>query len=167
MGKRRLWLLSVVVLLATSSLARAQIIAGVDPVEGDGGADGWTNVLYINEETPFDFSPAGDDHGVLTMFDFWVADNRVAQGVVTPLVAEPLDDDPLTGDDFIVRAIGTTREAGIDWQCGGLYSYPFHETETFVVQDNWVVGFVSSDAEGLRTDAAFRRTTRPCVLRSS
>ena len=150
-------LVLIAVVLVTLSTAApswgAPVIAGAEEISGDGVPDGGTNILYINELTPFDFSGQGEDHGVLTMFNFWVDSTRVTQGVVTPFVAEPLVDFPETGEDFIIRAIGTTREAGTDWQCAGLYSYPFHETEQFTVQNDWVAGFLSSDPEGLRADA--------------
>jgi hypothetical protein len=117
----------------------ATVTAGVSPVEGDGTPDGWTNILYINEQTPFDFSGTGC--------------TREGHGLYTPFVAEPLVENPITGADFIVRAIGTTREAGTAFTCDGLFRYPFHDTETFVVQNNWVAGFITSDPAGERTDA--------------
>jgi hypothetical protein len=120
MWKKKLFLSVFGALLASSSYVRAQIIAGVDPVEGEGGPDSWTNVLYINEQTPFDFSVAGADQGVATEFNFWVAPDRIFEGIVTPLIVEPLVEDPLFGEEFFVRAIGTTREAGIDWEDEGL-----------------------------------------------
>ena len=149
-------LATLVVLLVTMITAAGQaapVIAGAEEVTGDGGPDAWTNVLYINEQVPFDFTGTGADHGVLTNVDFWVANSRDASGVFTPFVAEPLVEFPQTGGDFVIRAIGTTREAGTSWQCGGLHRYPFHDTETFVVRDGWVVGFVSSDPQGERVDA--------------
>jgi hypothetical protein len=144
----------VLIVLATGATAWGDpVIAGAEEISGDGGPDGGTNILYINELTPFDFSGQGDDHGVLTMVNFWVDSTRTTQGVFTPFVAEPLVADPQTGEDFEIRAIGTTREAGADWKCAGLYSYSFHETEQFVVRNDWVAGFLSSDPEGPREDA--------------
>ena len=136
----------------TSPLA-AQIIAGTDPVTGNGVVDGWACILYLNEETPFDFTTLGEDRGVLTTVSFWVIPDRATQGVVTPFVAEPLVDAPLSGDDFVVRAIGTTRAAGADWNTEGLHHFPFHDTQTFVVENGWLAGFLSSDPQGLRLDA--------------
>jgi hypothetical protein len=137
----------------TTGTARAQAVtAGAEEITGEGIPDGGTNILYINEMIPFEFG-AGGDHGVLTHVRFWVSEGRGSAGIVTPFVAEPLNDPGITGDDFVIRAIGTTREAGSDWQCGGLYQFPFHDTETFVVQDGWMVGFLSSDTLGERTDA--------------
>ncbi len=141
--------------LVCAGVCQAQsVVAGTDPVTGDGGPDGWTNILYINEDTPFDF-PAGQDHGVLTYTNFWAAEGRTltGQGLYTPFVAEPLVEFPETGDDFVVRAIGTTREAGVDFTCSGEFRFPFHDTETFTVQEGWVAGFLSSDPAGERTDA--------------
>ncbi len=92
-------------------------IAGQHPIVDEGGPDGWTNVLYINEDASFDFSEFGTDEGKLTEFNFWVNVDREFDGVVTPFVAEPLVEDPMTGDDFVVRAIGTTRSAeNGDWE---------------------------------------------------
>ncbi len=153
----RLLFAALIVLLVAMISAVGQaapVIAGAEEVTGDGGPDAWTNVLYINEQVPFDFSGTGADHGVLTNIDFWVASPRENSGVFTPFVAEPLVEFPQTGEDFVIRAIGTTREAGTSWQCGGLYRYPFHETESFVVRDGWVVGFLSSDPQGARVDTA-------------
>jgi hypothetical protein len=152
--ERTSFLLSMLLTVVITVPARAQAVtAGAEEFTGAGVPDGGTNILYINESVPFDFGGAGDDHGVLTNFRFWVAEGRATQGVVTPFVAEPLTPDGVTGDDFVIRAIGTTREAVTDWECGGLYQYPFHDTEQFTVQDGWLVGFLSSDTLGERPDA--------------
>jgi hypothetical protein len=165
MSKRMLCLLVLGVLLASVTSVRAQVIAGADPVEFDGAPDSWTNILYINEEWPFDFSETGETEGVLTEFSFWPPASRIdpGQGLITPLVAEPLVDDPLTGDDYIIRAIGTTREASVDWDIDDLQTFPFHDTEQFVVQDGWVAGFLSSDPEGFSMDA---RSPVPYIVNS-
>ena len=148
----KLWVLVGLLAAAMPAPARAQIVAaGADEITGEGVVDGWTNVLYVNESNPFSF--VGTDHGLTTTFDFWVNASRVSQGVVTPFIAEPLSDSPEFGDEFIVRAIGTTREAGAHWQCGGLYQYPFHDSEVFEIQDGWVAGFMSSDPLSERPDA--------------
>ena len=134
---------ATVVLLAVSSApASAQSIAGTDPITGAGGPDGWTNILYINESEPFE---VGNTGSVLTYTNFWAS--RPA-GLYTPFVAEPTGDGEL-GEDFTVRAIGTTRVGGVDFTCNGEYRFPFHDTETFQIQDGWVAGFVTSDPDGL------------------
>lgn len=140
------WLLLLGVL--GPATANAQIVsAGADTITGDGGPDGWTNVLYINEANPFSFAGTGQTQGVLTTFNFWAARGI---GVVTPFVAEPLVPDPVSGSDYVIRAIGTTREGGTDWQCIGEYALAFHETEQFTVQEGWVAGFVSWVNETMR-----------------
>jgi hypothetical protein len=139
--------------LTTAPVCAQAVSAGAAEITGEGIPDGGTNILYINEAIPFDFSAAGNDHGVLTNFRFWVDRTRVGRGVVTPFIAEPLNDSPASGDDFIIRAIGTTREAGMSWSCAGLYQYPFHDNEQFTVQSGWLAGFVSSDPQGERADA--------------
>ena len=151
---RRLLIAILIGLFFGNAESRAQtVVAGADELNGTGGPDGWTNVLYINESIPFDFGGTGQSQGVLTYVNFWVADSRAETGIFTPFIAEPLNDDPQTGDEFVIRAIGTTREGGTDWECGGLYQYPFHDTEQFVVQNDWLVGFMSSDPLGEREDA--------------
>jgi hypothetical protein len=141
-------------MILTTGMAHGQTVtAGAEEFTGEGIPDGGTNILYINEAVPFDFGGAGTDHGVLTNFRFWVAEGRDVAGVVTPFIAEPLSDAGVTGDDFVIRAIGTMREAGTHWQCRGLYQFPFHDTEQFTVQDGWLVGFLSSDTLGERPDA--------------
>lgn len=134
--------------------SQAQVIAGTEPLTGAGAPDGWTNVLYINETFPFQFAD-GQDQGVLTYTNFWVAPGRTVEGagLYTPFVAEPLVADPQTGDDFVIRAIGTTRQAGVDFACSGEFRFPFHDTETFVVKEGWLAGFVSSAPLGAREDA--------------
>ncbi|MCA9149466.1 MAG: hypothetical protein KDA92_09215 [Planctomycetales bacterium] len=137
-----------------SQSAHCQIrSAGAQDLTGSGTPDGWTNVLYINEGNPFNFAGTGSDHGVLTTFNLYVAQGRETQSLVTPFVAEPLVADPVSGDDFVIRAIGTTREASVDYTCAGEYAFAFSDTEQFTVQDGWVVGFVSSDPLGEREDA--------------
>jgi hypothetical protein len=139
--------------LVWTGSVRAQVIAGVDPVEGEGILDGWTNILYINEQTPFDFSAQGTDEGVLTDFNFWVGEGREWTSMVTPFVVEPLVDYPEVGEDFIVRAIGTTRMGDEDYDEPGLQSFPFHDTEQFTVKTGWLAGIMSSDPEGISFDA--------------
>jgi hypothetical protein len=154
MMKRRVALAFLVSWICFPAAARAQTVsAGAQDITGDGDPDGWTNVLYINEANPFSFAGTGQDHGVLTTFDFWVAPGRHLSGLVTPFVAEPVVEGGVTGEDFIIRAIGTTREAAVDYQCTGLFQFPFHDTTKFTVQNNWVAGFMSSDALGESTEA--------------
>ena len=126
-----------------------EVTAGRETVEDLGAPDGWTNILYINEDAPFDFT-GGQTEGVLTHTNFWAAN---PQGMYTPFVAEPMEDDGAIGDDFIVRAIGTTRVGGTDYACAGEYRFPFHDTEEFTVQDGWLAGFLSSDPAGDSADA--------------
>lgn len=138
--------------ISSGSLFAQVVSAGDENVTADGVVDGWTNVLYINEARPFDFSGTGQSQGMLTSVNFWVDDSRVAQSVITPFIAEPLVEDPSTGADFVIRAIGTTRDQA-SWKCGGEYQFPFHDTEKFAVQNGWVVGFLTSDPLSERADA--------------
>ena len=116
------------------------IIAGIEPVTDTGDPDGWTNILYINESHPFDFTGTGQTQGTAFQFRFW-ADGGT--GTVTPFVAEAT-----AANDFIVRAIGTTRRGGIDWIDPGLQTFPFKEGAAPIVQHGWVAGFISSTPEG-------------------
>lgn len=124
-------------------------IAGTQPITSEGVVDSWTNVLYINEDGAFDFADLGTDQGTLSEFSFYVGAGRESVGMVTPFIAEPLVDNPQSGDDFIVRAIGTMREGGVDWTESGLQTFPFSDTETFEVQSGWLAGFVTADPESL------------------
>ncbi len=152
--KRASHLVALLMISTVGATAHAQTVTGgTAEITGNGVVDSGTNILYINEDIPFDFSGTGSDQGMLTNFRFWVSDSRVTSSVVTPFVAEPLTDFPETGDDFVIRAIGTTREAGTNWQCGGLYQYPFSDTDQFAVQNGWVVGILTSDPLGERDDA--------------
>lgn len=134
---RRMFVASCVALPAwpSSDLLAQTVSAGDEEVTSDGVVDGWTNVLYINEARPFDFSGAGQSQGMLTSVNFWVDDARASQSVITPFVAEPLVDAPSSGADFVVRAIGTTRDQN-SWKCGGEYLFPFHDTEKFAVKSS-------------------------------
>lgn len=116
------------------------IIAGTDPVTDVGGPDGWSNLLYINESNTFDFAGTGQSEGVAYQFRFW-ADREV--GTLTPFVVEVLGP-----DDFVVRAIGTTRRGGVDWTGPGLQTFAFAEGEAPVVRQGWAAGFISSTPEG-------------------
>jgi hypothetical protein len=125
----------------------AQIVAGTEVLTGAGGPDSATNILYINESFPLNVGAGG---AVLTYTNFFAASGS---GMFTPFVAEPLVSDPATGEDYVIRAIGTTRVGGVDYTCSGEFRFPFHDTETFSVQDDWVVGFLSSDPQGESPDA--------------
>jgi len=114
--------------------------AGTNPVTDNGGADGWKLILYINEQDTFDFSAAGQNEGFATEFNFW-ADRAI--GVVTPFVVEVVAE-----NEFIVQAIGTTREGGTDFTDVGLQSFPFSDEGTPTVSDGWAVGFLSSFPDG-------------------
>jgi hypothetical protein len=128
-------------------------IAGAEPVQGAGIPDSWTNILYINEAHPFDFSKFGTDKGATKDVTFYVAAGRETSGMVTPFVAEPLVDSPVTGDDFIIRAMGTTRQAETDWTETGVVTFPFSDDQKFEVRTGWLAGFLSSDPAG-ESDAA-------------
>lgn len=145
--KKFFWLIATVLVVSGANRVEAQVVAGNDTLTGAGSPDGWTNILYINEDNPFDF---GGGQGVLTYTNFWAAGQF---GMVTPFVAEPQSDFPEFGDDFVIRAIGTTRQGGVDYTCAGEYQFPFHDTETFEVEDGWVVGFLTSDPAGESLDA--------------
>lgn len=155
--KKNTGVISAILAIALgTTLHAAQRTAGRATLDGAGSPDGWTNILYINEDAPFDFAGTGSDQGVLTNTNFWASG---PSGMYTPFVAEPLTDSPATGDDFVVRAIGTTRVGGEHFTCGGEYQFPFHDTETFTVQSDWVAGFVTSDPlgedEGARSPIPF------------
>ncbi|MFN0129466.1 MAG: hypothetical protein ACKV19_22600 [Verrucomicrobiales bacterium] len=117
-----------------------KFFAGTDPVIDEGGPDSWTNILYINESHPFDFSAAGQSKGVALEFQFW-ADREI--GTLTPVVAEVV-----APNEFIVRAIGTTRRGGVDWVEPGLQVFAFQDGGTPEVRQGWVAGFLSATAEG-------------------
>ena len=122
------------------TLSGQSIIAGSDPVTDVGSVDGWTNILYINESETFDFSATGEAGGIAYEFRFW-ADKDA--GTVTPFVAEVVGP-----DEFVVRAIGTTRRGGVDWTGSGLQSFDFLEGGAAAVQHGWAAGFISSTPEG-------------------
>lgn len=125
---------------STAHLSAQAVIAGVDPVTDVGGPDGWTNILYINESDPFDFTGTGHAEGAAYEFRFWA---DVISGTVTPFVAEVV-----APNVFIVRAIGTTRRGGQDWIDAGLRTFPFKDGATPIVQHGWAAGFISSTPEG-------------------
>lgn len=140
-------LLACLIVDFSSRNVAAQIVAGTEDLTGAGTPDGWTNILYINEDNPFSLGAGG---GVLTYTNFFAANSN---GMYTPFVAEPLVPFPSTGDDFIIRAIGTTRVGGVDYTCSGEFQFPFHDTQTFAVQDGWLAGFLTSDPLGESFDA--------------
>ncbi len=115
-----------------------------DPLATTGGPDGWNAIMVINEAMPFDFESVGGSQGVLRDFQFLVGN---ARGRVTPFVAERTAD-----NEFIVRAIGTTRVFGEDYTAadeGSVVSFPFDEANPLVVVENgWVVGFTDANPDG-------------------
>ena len=140
---------AVALLLAgvVTQSAVGQIVAGTEVLSNTGTPDGWTTVLYINEEYPFE---VGNGGAVLTYTNFWAARPG---GLYTPFVAEPLVDSPVSGSDYIVRAVGTTRVGGEDFGCAGEFRFPFHDSATFAIQDGWVAGFLSADPLSESADA--------------
>lgn len=140
-------LIGVTVMSVATTIVSAQSVVGTNPLTGEGTPDGWTNVLYINEDQSFD---VGGEGAVLTYTNFYAAR---PSGMYTPFVVEPLGDGEV-GEDFIVRAIGTTRVGGEDYTCTGEFQFPFHDTETFAIEDGWLVGFLSSDPESLSLTAS-------------
>lgn len=103
-------------------------------------ADSWA-ICYVDEQRSFRLR--GGTSNALTFNFFASSDSIGAGGRVTPFIAEVI-----APNDFIVRAIGTTRIEGIDWTAAGLQSFPFHDDETPEIGDGWVAGFITSDPDG-------------------
>lgn len=101
------------------------------PVPGTDGRrlsrmDGPTS--YISTRATLLVLPAqGRDHGIRQPSNLWVP-RWACEGatVATPFVAEPLVDNPATGDDFVIRAIGTTgAKPGLTIRCAVNMRLPF------------------------------------------
>ncbi len=119
-----------------------------DPLAARASVDGWSSVMVIDEARPFNLSGAAS--GVVKDFEFWVG---AARGRVTPFVAERTAD-----NEFIVRAIGTTRVFGEDYEIDDeatAVRFPFSDNEAIVeVQEGWVPGFTVADPDGGNNEGA-------------
>lgn len=116
-----------------------------EPLVARDAVDAWNAVMVIDEERPFNL---GAPTGVIDRFEFWVG---ASVGRVTPFVAERTAD-----NEFIVRAIGTTRVAGDDYpNADEAVSFPFDDDNASVeIQDGWVAGFTVADPDGGNVEGA-------------
>ncbi|MDC0302785.1 hypothetical protein OAL23_01315, partial [bacterium] len=155
--KNNILTLCATFILLPISTEGQEIPLGSSAVGDTGGIDGWSSNMVIREEaiyintTPDEITISG------TTFEFGVGN---ARSRVTPFLVQ-LNDTNDNGDftddnDFQVLAVGTTREAGIDYATTGVFSLPFSESASaFTVAPGTAVGaaFMDSNPDGTGGEA--------------
>jgi hypothetical protein len=120
------------------------ILAGAEsPGDAPNGPDSWYQILCVDEANPFDFTASGQTRGYVTSFTFYAKGRTDRTEEITPFVVGPQ-----SANNFIVRAIGTTRREGVDWTEAGLKTFRFDETDMPLVEQGWMAGFITSFPDG-------------------
>lgn len=108
--------------LAQASVQAAPITIGDDHTN-NGSINGWQSIMAISRNDTYTNNTGKTQKIEPGDFNFFVNTNR---GRVTPFLVT-VDSNTGTVADFTIKAIGTTRESGTDYNATGATSLPFSD----------------------------------------